>query len=294
MKKIIIWVSILALSLSGLNLVSANYYWETMESNSHDMMEMQWEYWMFTDMVRDDLSELEKTELKDLVSKQKAWMEMIKATVWKVKSWELNNYEEFAKIAPKRKAMIWKLKVFMKDPEAFEYMCMNHWDELIAKLFVDEKMVTKYKNILEKQYKSKIESIYSKKWKAFEKIIHKAYHKNIDSKNIKNISIIRAIELVIEDIKKESNILVDDRWMTLYIFTKDTENVSNCSWECEVKWPVYFNENLSDNWYSSIKREDWKMQTTLNWQPLYYFFKDEKPWDMNGEGLKNVWYTVKK
>jgi hypothetical protein len=29
-----------------------------------------------------------------------------------------------------------------------------------------------------------------------------AYHKNVDSKNIKGISTIRALELIIEDIKK--------------------------------------------------------------------------------------------
>lgn len=113
---------------------------------------------------------------------------------------------------------------------------------------------------------------------------------NIDNKKeeVKN----NIISKKTNNIKK--NILTDDKWMTLYTFKKDIKNISNCSWGCEVKWPVYFNENLSYNWYSSIKREDWKMQTTLNWQPLYYFFKDEKPWDMNGEGLKNVWYTVKK
>ena len=97
-----------------------------------------------------------------------------------------------------------------------------------------------------------------------------------------------------EKTEAEKSVLTDDKWMTLYIFKKDTENVSKCSGECEVKWPVFYNENLKENGYSSIKREDWKMQTTLNGQPLYYFFKDEKAWDMKGEGLKNVWYTIKK
>jgi len=157
---------------------------------------------MFTDMVRADLSETEKTELKMLLEQQKAGTTMTMETVKKVKAWELNNFEEFAKIVTKRKAMVEKLKVFMKDEKAFKYMCMNHWDELIAKLFADEKIVTKYKNILLKWQKSTIEGFYSTKWKDFEKIIHTAYLKNIESKNIKNISIIRSIELIIEDIKK--------------------------------------------------------------------------------------------
>ena len=201
MKKIIVWASVLALSLGAVNFASADHHGETMHSDSHEMMEMGGEYGMFTDMVRDDLTETEKTELKELVEQQKAWTEMIKMTVWKVKSWELNNFEEFAKIAPKRKAMIDKLKVFMKDAEAFEYMCMNHWDELISKLFADDVTVNKYKKAFEEKHSNQINELYSKKWKALEKLIHKAYHKNIDSKNLQTISVLRALELIVEDIK---------------------------------------------------------------------------------------------
>jgi len=202
MKKIIVWASILALGLTNFNFVNANHHSEMMDNMGHTMMDNMWEYGMFTDIVRDDLSESEKSELKELIAQQKAWMTMIMETVKKVKAWELNNFEEFLKIAPKRKAMIDKLKVFMKDEKAFEYMCMNHWDDLIANLFTDEKIVSKYKEIIEKIYKSKIESIYSKKGKDFEKAIHMLYHKSIDSKNIKSISVIRSLELIVEDIKK--------------------------------------------------------------------------------------------
>jgi len=201
MKKIIVWASVLALSLWGLNITSAHNHWGSMESDSHQMMEMEWEYGMFTDMVRDNLTESEKTELKELVAQQKVWMEMIKSVVWKVKSWELNNFEEFSKIVPKRKEMMEKLKTFMKDPDAFEYMCMNHWDELISKLFADEITVLKYKKAFEKKYLDQINELYSNKGKKLEKLIHKSYHKNIDSKNLKVISILRALELIVEDIK---------------------------------------------------------------------------------------------
>jgi len=207
MKKFIIWASILALGIANFNFANANdNQIESMTSDYHNIdsheMDMQWEYGIFTDMVRNDLSEVEKSELKALLEQQKAWVNMIMETVKKVKSWELNNFKEFTKIATKRKAMVDKLKVFMKDEKAFEYICMNHWDELVANLFTDDSLVEKYKKILLKNSKSKIESIYSKKWKDFEKIISILYIKNIDSKNIKNISIIRALELIIEDIKK--------------------------------------------------------------------------------------------
>ena len=115
-----------------------------------------------------------------------------------------------------------------------------------------------------------------------------------DKKVVNNVQ--EKVQNKVSEEKNETEklVLTDDKWMTLYIFKKDTENVSKCSGDCEVKWPVFYNESLKDNGYSSIKREDWKMQTTLNGQPLYYFFKDEKAWDMKGEGLKNVWYTIKK
>lgn len=208
MKKIIIWTSIWVLSLSVLHFASAdNHLEKSMNNMNQTMMNMNQtmtknEYGMFTNMVRSNLTDLEKIDLKELLKQRKSWMEKIKLTIWKVNSWELNNFEEFAKIAPKRKAMIEKLKFFMKDENAFEYMCMNHWDDLIAKLFADEKMVLKFKNIFARKYKSKIESIYLKQWKKFEKSIHKLYHKSIDSKKIKDISIIRALELIVEDIKK--------------------------------------------------------------------------------------------
>ncbi len=92
----------------------------------------------------------------------------------------------------------------------------------------------------------------------------------------------------------KTGILTDNKWMTLYIFKKDTKNTSNCYWECEIKWPVFYNPDLTGNWYSSIKRKDGKMQTTLNGQPLYYFFKDKKPGEMKWEWLLNLWYTIKK
>jgi len=41
---------------------------------------------MFTDMVRNDLTTEEVTELKELLEKQKSGMAMVKATVMKIKA----------------------------------------------------------------------------------------------------------------------------------------------------------------------------------------------------------------
>ena len=201
MKKIVASLSVLALSITSFGWVSANHHWESMPSEEHNMMQSEWGYGMFTDMVRDDLTAEEVVELKDLIEKQKMWMANIKATVMKVKAGELNAFEEFAKIAPKRKAMIGKLKTFMKDPMAFEAMCRKHWNELISKLFTKKSNVLRYKNLLEKKAKSKIEKLYAKKWDKLDILVHKVMHKYINNKNTKNISIIVALDLIIQDIK---------------------------------------------------------------------------------------------
>ncbi len=44
---------------------------------------------------------------------------------------------------------------------------------------------------------------------------------------------------------------------------------------------------------ATIKRtDDGKAQVTYNGIPLYYFSKDAKAGDVNGQGFKNVWFLV--
>ena len=92
--------------------------------------------------------------------------------------------------------------------------------------------------------------------------------------------------------------LVDEKGMTLYVFKKDSPGKSVCSGPCLEKWPVFLAENLhvrcgmnSKN-FSTINRDDGKKQTTYKGLPLYYFYKDAKPGDVNGQGLNNVWFVA--
>lgn len=290
MKKIIIWAIILALSFTGMNLSFA----------------ANWDYGIFSDFIREDLSETEKTELEALLERQATCSQTLKWLIEKVKAWEVDAFEEFAKVAPNRKALTEELKVYAKNPEDFQYLCMNMWDELIANLFADSALVSKYKLALLNKYKDYLSEIYSKKGRDLEFSIHKLYHKYIDAKDIKMISFVRAVELIIEDIKKTwetsfttnsglwKNILVDGNGNTLYTFKNDTENVSNCYGECEVKWPVFYGWDIKDTDFWTIERTDGTMQTTYKGQPLYYFFKDEKAWDTNGQNVNNIWFVVEK
>lgn len=92
--------------------------------------------------------------------------------------------------------------------------------------------------------------------------------------------------------------LVDEKGMTLYIFKKDSPGKSACSGPCLEKWPAFLAENLqvrcgmSVKNFSTITRDDGKKQTTYKGMPLYHFYKDVKPGDVNGQGQNNEWFVA--
>ena len=83
--------------------------------------------------------------------------------------------------------------------------------------------------------------------------------------------------------------------MTLYTFDKDSRNTSNCYDDCAVKWPPLLAEPGMDlaKGYGLIERTDGTMQVAYKGQPLYLWFKDSKPGDMTGDGVKGVWHTAR-
>ncbi len=95
--------------------------------------------------------------------------------------------------------------------------------------------------------------------------------------------------------------LVDKEGRALYYFAKDVPNSgkSACYGECAQKWPVFYEEELNlppglnKDDFSVITRDDGSKQLTYKEWPLYYFFKDEKAGDTNGEDIKHVWYVMR-
>ena len=95
--------------------------------------------------------------------------------------------------------------------------------------------------------------------------------------------------------------LSDSSGMTLYTFDKDTANKSNCYNGCEKKWPVFYGNldkiklpsDVSKSDFGVITRKNGAMQTTYKSEPLYYFFKDKKSNETNGNGIKGVWHIIK-
>lgn len=90
--------------------------------------------------------------------------------------------------------------------------------------------------------------------------------------------------------------------MTLYLYTPDKPNVSNCTGGCIAAWPAYIvstNEPLmaegnATGTLGTITRSDGGgTQLTYNGIPLYFFKQDQKVGDVKGQGIGNVWYVVK-
>jgi predicted lipoprotein with Yx(FWY)xxD motif len=90
-------------------------------------------------------------------------------------------------------------------------------------------------------------------------------------------------------------VLADDKGMTLYVFTRDGVNASNCYDGCAKAWPPYLAaagaSKAAD--FSIVERRDGSRQWAFKGQPLYYFAGDAAPGDRAGDGSGSVWFAVR-
>jgi predicted lipoprotein with Yx(FWY)xxD motif len=93
--------------------------------------------------------------------------------------------------------------------------------------------------------------------------------------------------------------LVDDKGMTLYLFTKDTPNTSVCYDKCATAWPPLLTtgtaaggDGVDASKLGTTTRKDGSVQVTYNGWPLYYYQKDKAPGDVTGQDVGGVWYVV--
>jgi predicted lipoprotein with Yx(FWY)xxD motif len=98
---------------------------------------------------------------------------------------------------------------------------------------------------------------------------------------------------------KLGEILTDQKGMTLYRFTKDAPDTSNCYDACAQAWPpvlVKAGDPIGplglDGKLGVTTRKDGAKQVTYNGVPLYYYAKDQKPGDTTGQNVGNVWFIV--
>ena len=93
--------------------------------------------------------------------------------------------------------------------------------------------------------------------------------------------------------------LADGEGRTLYLFTKDTKDTSNCYDKCAQSWPPLLpagDPTLKDGVIASqigkTQRTDGTTQLTYNGRPLYYYTPDKNPGDTNGQAVGKVWWVV--
>jgi predicted lipoprotein with Yx(FWY)xxD motif len=98
---------------------------------------------------------------------------------------------------------------------------------------------------------------------------------------------------------KLGNILVDSKGMTLYMFTVDKPDQSNCTGDCLTAWPPLLTKGspmgglgVDATMLGSVKLADGRMIVTYNHMPLYYWFKDKKPGDTTGQNVGKTWFVV--
>ena len=90
-------------------------------------------------------------------------------------------------------------------------------------------------------------------------------------------------------------VLANDRGLTLYTFTQDSPNQSNCTSTCAVKWPpvIASGDAVAIENFSLVSRGDGKQQWAYQGKPLYWWTGDSKPGDMTGDRMGGVWNAAR-
>jgi predicted lipoprotein with Yx(FWY)xxD motif len=93
--------------------------------------------------------------------------------------------------------------------------------------------------------------------------------------------------------------LVDSKGMTLYLYTKDSPNTSNCYGSCATYWPPLLTTGapiagtgVTGSLLGTTKRTDGTTQVTYNGWPLYYYVTDKAAGDTTGENVQGVWFVI--
>ena len=98
-------------------------------------------------------------------------------------------------------------------------------------------------------------------------------------------------------VNTQSGVLTNPDGMTLYVFDKDAAGAgkSACNGDCAMNWPPLMATaaDQASGDYSIISRDDGSRQWAYKGKPLYRWAKDQKPGDITGDGVKNVWHAAR-
>lgn len=96
------------------------------------------------------------------------------------------------------------------------------------------------------------------------------------------------------------SILADGDGRTLYVFTRDTPNASECRSGCASAWPPLFAAAGGVDAPAGLEarlgtfpRDDGQMQLALDGRPLYRYAADAEPGDASGQGRNGAWFVIR-
>jgi predicted lipoprotein with Yx(FWY)xxD motif len=92
----------------------------------------------------------------------------------------------------------------------------------------------------------------------------------------------------------------DGAGRTLYRFDLDKKKKSTCNGDCAIAWPPLlikspgkiYPKGIDPKLISYIERADHSCQVAIAGRPVYYFVGDNKPGDINGQGINGKWFAV--
>ncbi len=128
-------------------------------------------------------------------------------------------------------------------------------------------------------------------------LLHELIEKSVVSAD--NEKLLDGLRIDIRQTAGGASYLTDGQGMALYLFTKDMADLSTCQGACLTNWPVAYSDQLiiADGLdakdFGAFVRTDGSKQLTYQGWPLYYFIKDTKAGDVNGEGASDVWFLIK-
>jgi len=88
--------------------------------------------------------------------------------------------------------------------------------------------------------------------------------------------------------------------MTLYLYTRDTPDMTVCYTTCATNWPpltvapgaTITSPSGATAAFATIARTDGTTQVTYNHWPLYYYAGDSKAGDITGQNVGKVWFVM--
>jgi predicted lipoprotein with Yx(FWY)xxD motif len=106
--------------------------------------------------------------------------------------------------------------------------------------------------------------------------------------------------LTVVDNANLGKFLTGEDGKTLYTFAPDSMDTSTCVDTCATNWPAFVLEGGETavagtsvtGKIATFKRPDGSMQVSYNGKPLYYFAKDTRAGDTNGQGLASGKWLV--